>query len=251
MTSKRIVACLDLSDGRVKKGVRFVDMQDSGDAIALASRYEQQGADEIVVLDISATVEARQLALQTIERIASVLFIPLTVGGGIDSLDAAKSTLRAGADKIALNSAAVRDPSLITACAQALGSQAVVLSIDALRTSTGWEVVTHGGRRRTGLDAMTWARSGAALGAGELLLTSIDRDGTRSGYDLELIDAVCSVVSIPVIASGGGAQAIHVSDAFSRRASAALLAGALHTGDLVISDLKRTLAAGGIEVRQC
>ena len=246
----RVIACLDVKDGRVVKGVGFVNLRDEGDPVVLAERYEEQGADEIVYLDISATNEARSTLLGLVRRTAERLFIPLTVGGGMRSVDDIAAALRAGADKIAINSAGVRRPALFTEAAERFGSQCIVASIDAQRNGTGWEVYVNGGRERTGLDAIEWSRRCAELGAGEILLTSIDRDGARSGYDLELLSRVARDATVPVIASGGAGSASDIRDAFTRGgADAALLAGLLHSGVTNIQSIKRALRADGISVR--
>jgi cyclase len=250
MLSRRVIACLDVKDGRVVKGTKFVNLRDSGDPVELAERYEAQGADEIVYLDISATDEGRGTLLDLVRRTAERLFIPLTVGGGMRSVGDIARALRAGADKIAINSAAVQRPELLTAAANRFGSQCVVSSIDALKRGASWEVYVNGGRQPTGLDAIEWAKGCAALGAGEILLTSIDRDGARSGYDLELVSRVSRAVSVPVVASGGAGSSRDVSDAFVRGgADAALLAGVLHDGTTDIRTVKSSLRAAGIEVR--
>lgn len=250
MLSRRVIACLDVKDGRVVKGTRFVNLRDSGDPVLLAERYEAQGADEIVYLDISATDEGRGTLLDLVRRTAERLFIPLTVGGGMRTVGDIARALRAGADKIAINSAAVRRPELLTAAATRFGSQCVVASIDALKRDASWEVYVNGGRQPTGLDAIEWAKGCAALGAGEILLTSIDRDGARSGYDLELVSRVSRAVSVPVVASGGAGSPRDVADAFVRGgADAALLAGVLHDGTTDIRSVKSALRAAGIEVR--
>ncbi len=250
MLTNRIIACLDVRDGRVVKGTRFVNLRDAGDPGVLAERYEVQGADEIVYLDIAATDEARGTLLDLVRRTAERLFIPLTVGGGMRTVDDIAGALRAGADKTAVNSAAVRRPELLTQAARRFGSQCVVASIDALRTGAGWEVYVNGGREPTGLDAVEWAQRCAALGAGEILLTSIDRDGARSGYDLELISRVSCAVRVPVVASGGAGSARDVADAFVLGgADAALLAGVLHDGTTEIATVKSALQAARISVR--
>jgi imidazole glycerol-phosphate synthase subunit HisF len=250
MLSRRVIACLDVKDGRVVKGTKFVNLRDSGDPVELAERYEAQGADEIVYLDISATDEGRGTLLDLVRRTAERLFIPLTVGGGMRTVGDIARALRAGADKIAINSAAVRRPELLTAAASRFGSQCVVASIDALKRDASWEVYVNGGRQPTGLDAIEWAKGCAALGAGEILLTSIDRDGARSGYDLELVSRVSRAVSVPVVASGGAGSPRDVADAFVRGgADAALLAGVLHDGTTDIQSVKSSLRAAGIEVR--
>jgi cyclase len=246
----RVIACLDVKDGRVVKGVGFVNLRDEGDPVVLAERYEAQGADEIVYLDIAATNEERATLLDLVRRTAERLFIPLTVGGGMRSVDDIAAALRAGADKIAINSAGVRRPGLFTEAAKRFGSQCVVASIDAKRNGTYWEVYVNGGRQPTGLDAIEWSVTCAARGAGEILLTSIDRDGARAGYDLELLKAVASHATVPVIASGGAGSASDIRDAFTRGgADAALLAGLLHSGVTDIQSIKSALRADGISVR--
>jgi cyclase len=251
MLTNRIIACLDVMDGRVVKGTSFVNLRDAGDPVALAERYEVQGADEIVFLDITATDQGRGTLLELVRRTAERLFIPLTVGGGMRTVDDIARALRAGADKTAMNSAAVRHPELLTDAARRFGSQCVVASIDALRNGTGWEVYVNGGREPTGLDVIEWAARCAELGAGEILLTSIDRDGARSGYDIELVSRVANVVTVPVVASGGAGSAGDVVDAFTRgRADAALLAGILHDGTVDIPRVKSALRAASIPVRE-
>jgi len=246
----RVIACLDVKDGRVVKGVGFVNLRDEGDPVVLAERYEAQGADEIVYLDISATNEGRSTLLDLVRRTAERLFIPLTVGGGMRSVDDIAAALRAGADKIAINSAGVRRPELITEAATRFGSQCVVASIDAQRKGDSWEVYVNGGREPTALDAIEWAAKCIELGAGEILLTSIDRDGARTGYDLELLSRVAKVSRVPVIASGGAGSAADIRDAFTRGgADAALLAGLLHSGITDIQRIKSALRADGISVR--
>jgi cyclase len=250
MLSRRVIACLDVKDGRVVKGTKFVNLRDSGDPVLLAERYEAQGADEIVYLDISATDEGRGTLLDLVRRTAERLFIPLTVGGGMRTVGDIARALRAGADKIAINSAAIQRPELLTAAASRFGSQCVVSSIDALKRDASWEVYVNGGRQPTGLDAIEWAKACAALGAGEILLTSIDRDGARSGYDLELVSRVSRAVSVPVVASGGAGSSRDVVDAFILGgADAALLAGVLHDGTTDIPSVKSSLRSAGIEVR--
>ena len=250
MLTNRIIACLDVMDGRVVKGTGFVNLRDAGDPIALAERYEAQGADEIVFLDITATGERRGTLLDLVQRTAERLFIPLTVGGGMRTVDDIASALRAGADKTAINSAAVRHPELLKDVARRFGSQCVVASIDALRKGASWEVYVNGGREPTGLDAIEWAVRCAELGAGEILLTSIDRDGARSGYDIELVSSVAQAVEVPVVASGGAGSARDVVDAFIRgRADAALLAGVLHDNTTDIARVKAALRAARIPVR--
>jgi cyclase len=250
MLTHRVIACLDVKDGRVVKGTSFVNLRDAGDPVVLAERYEAQGADEIVYLDISATDEARGTLLDLVRRTAERLFIPLTVGGGMRTVEDIANALRAGADKTAINSAAVRRPELLTQAASRFGSQCVVASIDALRKGARWEVYVNGGREPTGLDAIDWAARCAELGAGEILLTSIDRDGARSGYDIELVSRVARAVSVPVVASGGAGSAGHIADAFIRGgADAALLAGVLHDGTTDIRTVKSGLRAASIAVR--
>jgi imidazole glycerol-phosphate synthase subunit HisF len=247
---RRVIASLDVADGRVVKGVAFVALRDVGDPAALAERYELEGADEIVFLDVSATPEQRGTMLDTVRRTAERLFIPLTLGGGIRSVDDFGRALRAGADKVSVNSAAVQNPGLLTDAAVRLGSQCVVVSVDARREGDGWRVYTHGGRQATALDAVDWASTCARLGAGEILLTSIDRDGGLRGYDLELTGAVAASVSVPVIASGGAGGAQHVIEALHAGADAALLAGILHDGAASVGEIKSALAAAGIPVRE-
>jgi cyclase len=240
-----------MKGGRVVKGVSFEGLRDVGDPVELARRYEEEGADELVFLDVSASEEERATLWDVATRTAEQVFIPLTIGGGIGSLDDLNRALRAGADKVALNSAAVKDPSIITSCAKAVGSQCVVVSIDAKREGDGWRVFTHGGKRAAGLDAVAWAKQAVALGAGEVLITSIDRDGQRSGYDLELTRAIADAVDVPVIASGGAGNAQHLVDAFvDGHAEAALLAGILHDGTTSVGALKAGLASAGLEVRE-
>ena len=251
MTTRRLVVCLDMKGGRVVKGVSFEGLRDVGDPVELARRYEQEGADELVFLDVSASEEERATLWDVATRTAEQVFIPLTIGGGIGSLEDMNRALRAGADKVALNSAAVKDPSIITSCARAVGSQCVVVSIDAKREGDGWRVFTHGGKRATGLDAVAWAKQAVALGAGEVLITSIDRDGQRGGYDLELTRAIADAVDVPVIASGGAGNAQHLVDAFVEgHAEAALLAGILHDGTTTVGALKAGLSSSGLDVRE-
>jgi cyclase len=251
MLTKRVIPCLDVEDGRVVKGTRFVDVRDAGDPVALASRYDREGADELVFLDITASVERRRTVVDLARRVAEALSIPFCVGGGIGSADLAAAILRAGADKVAVNTAAVRRPALLGEIAARAGSQAAVLAIDARKQSGGgYEVVVEGGRISTGLDAIEWARRGVAAGAGEILLTSIDRDGTRDGFDLDLVARVADAVRVPVIASGGAGGVRHFVELFATTGSdAGLAASIFHSGELVVSDLKRALAAGGVRVR--
>lgn len=249
MSTRRVVVCLDVKDGRVVKGVRFESLEDRGDPAVLAERYETEGADEIVFLDVTASSEARATTLDVVRRTAEGLFIPLTVGGGIASSADAIRALRAGADKVGVNSAAAEDPSLISAIADAAGAQCVVVSIDAKREGSGWRVFTQGGRRRTDLDAIAWAADAARRGAGEILLTSIDRDGARNGYDLDLLLAVTAAVNVPVIASGGAGNAAHLGQAFASGADAALVAGILHDGITTVGALKNDLRKSGFAIR--
>ncbi|MEX1184310.1 MAG: imidazole glycerol phosphate synthase subunit HisF [Gemmatimonadota bacterium] len=272
MLRKRVVVCLDVRDGRVVKGVSFESLQDMGDPVQLAQRYEAEGADEVVFLDISASAEGRRTLLDAVRSTAERLFIPLTVGGGINDVSDIALALRAGADKVSINTAAVTRPELITEAAQRFGSQCVVASIDArlerrqieliahsdgpsgppgaAAPSTWFRVFTHGGRNATDLDAVEWARKCADLGAGEILITSIDQDGRRAGYDLELTARVAEAVGVPVIASGGAGTAEHVRDAFLLAgADAALLAGILHDGTTTVGALKAFLASAGVSVR--
>jgi cyclase len=248
---KRVIPCLDVTDGRVVKGVNFVDLTDEGDPVELAARYSAEGADEIVFLDITATSDNRATMLDVVRRTASEVFIPLTVGGGIRSVDDMRAALRAGADKVSVNSAAVRDPDLIGRCAEAFGSQCVVLAVDARRVAPGsWEVVIDGGRTPTGIDALEWIRRGVALGAGEILLTSMDGDGTQTGYDLDLLRAASDPVEVPIIASGGAGNAAHCAEAaITGGADAVLAASIFHRRQVEISEVKRVMAASGIPVR--
>lgn len=250
MLTRRLIVCLDVRDGRVAKGVRFESLRDVGDPIELAGRYEREGADEIVFLDIAASDEQRSTLLEVVRRTAECLFIPLTVGGGIGSAADVGAALRAGADKVSINTAAITRPEILTESAARFGSQCVVASIDARRVGDRWEVLARGGRQRTGRDAVAWAAECADRGAGEILLTSVDRDGTRDGYDAELTAAVAGVVSIPVIASGGAGSAAHVGDILAAgQADAALVAGILHDGLTSIAEIKREMLGRGLPVR--
>ena len=251
MTAKRIIPCLDVTAGRVVKGVRFVELRDAGDPAELAAFYDRQGADELVFLDITASSDERSILLDVVARTADEVFIPLTVGGGVRSTDDIQELLSHGADKVSVNSAALADPALITRGAEIFGSQCIVLAIDARRREGGgWEVHSHGGRRPTGRDAVEWAREGERLGAGEILLTSMDRDGTHDGYDLELTAAVSGAVRLPVIASGGAGTAAHMHAALTTGgAQAALAASIFHFGETTIANVKRELAERGVEVR--
>ena len=251
MLTRRVIVCLDVQGGRVVKGVQFVALRDVGDPVELAAAYEREGADEIVFLDISATAEGRDTLLDVARRTAERLFVPLTIGGGVRGADDVARVLRAGADKVSLNSAAVADPTIITEAARRFGSQCVVASIDARREGNGWRVFTRGGRTRTELEAVAWARECVRLGAGEILLTSIDRDGARIGYDLELTRAVAGVVDVPVIASGGAGSADDVRAALaSGGADAALVAGILHDGVTTVRAIKMALKAAAIPIRE-
>jgi len=251
MLAKRIIPCLDVDNGRVVKGIRFVSLADAGDPVAQAKRYDVEGADELTFLDITASSDSRRIVADLVRRVADEVFIPFTVGGGLRSVEDIRSILRAGADKITLNTAAVEDPDLIKACAETFGSQCAVVAIDARRrTEGGWEVYTHGGRRSVGRDAVEWARQVEELGAGEILLTSMDRDGTRNGYDIELTRAISSAVRIPVIASGGAGKVEHFYDALTEGGASAVLAASLfHFGELSISEVKSYLRGRGLSVR--
>jgi len=250
MLRPRIIVCLDVKDGRVVKGTKFKGLRDVGDPVELARRYEEEGADEVVFLDISASHEGRGTLLATVQRTAEVLFVPLTVGGGVRTAQDMDALLRAGADKVSVNSGAVRDPAVLTQGAERFGSQCVVISIDAAREGDTWFHYTHGGRTRTELEAVPWARQCVERGAGEVLLTSIDRDGVRTGYDLELTRAVADAVTVPVIASGGAGSTEHLRDGLSKGgAQAVLLAGILHDGLTTVGRLKEALIGWGIPVR--
>jgi imidazoleglycerol phosphate synthase cyclase subunit len=270
MLTRRVIPCLDCRDGRVVKGVRFAGLRDAGSPVELAAAYEAQGADEIVLLDVSATTEGRANQLETVRAVRRALSIPLAVGGGVRTADDAAALLEAGADKVGVNTAAVQNPALLTELAERFGCQCVVLAIDAAERRTtfsppclemaeevygacrvsAWEVVTHAGQSRTGRDAVMWAVQGAQRGAGEILLTSWDRDGTHSGYDLDLIAAVSAAVRVPVIASGGAADAAHMVAALRAGADAVLAASIFHDGRNTVGDVKRTLAEAGVEVRR-
>jgi len=248
----RVIPCLDVDTGRVVKGVNFTDLRDAGDPVEMATVYDAEGADELTFLDISASVEGRATTLDVIRRTAEQVFIPLTVGGGVRTVDDVDQLLRAGADKVAVNTGAVARPELIEEITRRFGSQVLVLSVDARRaagTPSGFEVTTHGGRRGSGLDALEWARQGAALGAGEILLNSMDADGTRDGFDLELIRAVRELVSVPVIASGGAGAVGHFAPAVDAGADAVLAATVFHFGQLSIADVKSALRDAGHPVR--
>ena len=251
MLTRRLIVCLDVAGGRVVKGVQFESLRDVGDPVELAERYEREGADEIVFLDISASAEERATLLDLARRTAERLFVPLTIGGGIRTADDVGRALRAGADKTSLNSSAIERPEVLTEAAERFGAQCVVASIDARREGDGWRVYSRGGRVATGLDAVRWARECVDRGAGEILLTSIDRDGARRGYDLELTRAVADAVDVPVIASGGAGNARDVLDALgSGGADAALVAGILHDGVTTVGEIKALLAAHHVPVRR-
>ena len=251
MLAKRIIPCLDVKDGRVVKGVHFVNLRDAGDPVEQARLYDRMGADELVFLDISATPEGRATTVEMVRRVAEQVFLPFTVGGGVRTLEDMRRLLLAGADKISVNSAAVRNPQLLADAARRFGSQCIVLALDARRVAPSrWEVVISGGREPTGLDAVEWARRAVSLGAGEILLTSMDADGTRAGYDLELTSAVASAVPVPVIASGGAGNKEHFFQVLTRgKADAALAASLFHDRELTIAEVKEYLAAKGVPVR--
>lgn len=250
MLTKRIIPCLDIKDGRTVKGINFVGLRDAGDPVELAQRYTEEGADELVFLDITATKEKRKTLINLVKDIAAHINIPFTVGGGIKSVDEIADILKAGADKVSLNSAIVRNPELITAASDAFGSQAIVAAVDAKRTGDHWEVFISGGSKPTGLDAVKWIRKTEQLGAGEILLTSMDRDGTKSGFDLELLKQVNSRVTIPVIASGGAGSIQHCCDAVTiGNADAVLAASIFHFREIEIKDLKDKMSEDGISVR--
>ena len=253
----RVIPCLDVADGRVVKGVNFRDLRDAGDPVELARVYDEEGADELTFLDISASHEGRATTLEIVSRTADQVFIPLTVGGGVGSVEHVDQLLRAGADKVAVNTAAIRRPELLAEIADRFGSQVLVLSVDARRvpsgvavgTDSGFEVTTHGGRRSAGVDAVAWAVRGAALGVGEILLNAMDADGTEAGFDLELVRAVRAAVSIPVIASGGAGAAEHFPPAVEAGADAVLAASVFHFGTLRVGEVKKTLEGAGHPVR--
>ena len=253
MLAKRIIPCLDVTAGRVVKGVNFVELRDAGDPVEIAARYNEQGADELTFLDITATSDGRDVILHIIEAVASQVFIPLTVGGGVRTVADVRRLLNAGADKVSFNSAAVASPEVIREAAAKYGSQCIVVAIDAKQRAggaAGWDVYTHGGRRNTGLDAVEWARRVTALGAGEILLTSMDRDGTKSGFDLALTRAVADAVAVPVIASGGVGSLAHLSEGIRIGGADAVLAASIfHYGEFSVREAKALLARDGIAVR--
>ncbi len=251
MLAKRVIPCLDVDAGRVVKGVRFQELRDAGDPVQLAAHYDREGADELVFLDITATLEDREATLDVVSRTAEEVFIPLTVGGGVRTDDDVHALLRAGADKVSVNSAAVRDPSLLSRCADRFGTQCMVVAIDAKRRDGGWDVFVDAGRTPADRDAVEWAAEATARhGAGEVLLTSMDRDGTGEGYDLELLRAIAGAVAVPVVASGGAGTPEHFAEALTDgRADAVLAASRWHDGDLTIREVKDHLASSGIPVR--
>ncbi len=250
MLAKRIVPCLDVDRGRVVKGVRFVELRDAGDPVECGRRYDLEGADELVLLDITASSDDRPILLDVVRRVADAVFLPLTVGGGVRAVADVEALLRAGADKVGVNTAAVDDVPLLTRLSERFGSQAIVLAIDARARGGAWEVYVRGGRKATGKDAVAWAQEGVEHGAGEILLTSMDRDGTRDGYDVALTRAVADAVTVPVIASGGCGTVEHLVDALTGgAASAALAASIFHFGEIRIADARRALARAGVAVR--
>ena len=252
MLTKRIIPCLDVKDGKVVKGINFVGLKEVGDPITLAKEYYEQGADELVFLDITATHEQRDTMVQVVQQVASEIYMPFTVGGGLRSIEDIKRMLRAGADKVSLNSAAVKDPDLIAQGAQIFGNQCIVLAVDAKKRDdgSGWNVVIHGGRIDTGMDLLEWVQKGVELGAGEILLTSMDTDGVKQGYDLEMLEAVRQVVNVPIIASGGCGSLDHFAQVFEKDcADAALAASLFHYGELRVQDVKMYLKQKGIPVR--
>ncbi|MEZ0292502.1 MAG: imidazole glycerol phosphate synthase subunit HisF [Solirubrobacteraceae bacterium] len=249
MHFKRVIPCMDVDAGRVVKGTRFIDIRDAGDPVELAAFYDREGADELVFLDITATSDKRATVVELARRAADEVFVPFTIGGGVRELGDAQAVLDAGADKVSVNSAAVARPELVSELGEVLGAQCVVLAIDAKRAGEGWEVFVAGGRTPTGRDAVAWAREGVERGAGEILLTSMDRDGTRDGYDLALTRAIAEAVDVPVIASGGVGGPEHMADGFAAGADAALAASIFHYGQFSIAEVKARLAAAGVPVR--
>jgi imidazole glycerol-phosphate synthase subunit HisF len=249
MHYKRVIPCMDIDAGRVVKGTRFLDIRDAGDPVELAAFYDAEGADELIFLDITATSDKRETVVELARRAADEVFIPFTIGGGIRSAGDAQAVLDAGADKVSVNSAAVARPELVDELANVFGAQCVVLAIDAKRAAEGWEVYVAGGRTPTGIDAVSWACEGVSRGAGEILLTSMDRDGTGDGYDTDLLRAISSQVDVPVIASGGAGEPQHLVDAFAAGADAVLVASLLHYGHYSVAELKQHLTAAGVPVR--
>lgn len=248
--AKRVIPCLDVTAGRVVKGVNFVKLRDAGDPVEIAARYDAEGADELAFLDITASSDERDIILHVIEAVAAKVFIPLTVGGGVRKLQDVRRLLNAGADKVSINTAAVQNPELVREASSIVGTQCIVVAIDAKKKGAGWEVYTHGGRNPTGIDAVDWARRMTAAGAGEILITSMDRDGTRDGFDLELTRAVSDAVGVPVIASGGVGTREHLAEGIlAGHADAVLAASVFHFGDFTVLDSKRYLQSRGIEVR--
>ena len=250
MALKRVIPCLDVDAGRVVKGVNFVGLRDAGDPVELAARYDAEGADELVFLDITATSGKRDTVVELARRAADEVFVPFTIGGGIRTVDDARRLLRAGADKVSVNTAAVDRPELVGEIAAEFGNQCVVLAIDAKRVQDGWEVYVAGGRTPTGIDALSWACEGVSRGAGEILLTSMDRDGTKDGYDTDLVRTISEAVEVPVIASGGAGEPQDLVDGFEAGADAVLLASIVHYGQYSVAELKRHLTVAGVSVRQ-
>jgi cyclase len=249
MHYKRVIPCMDVDAGRVVKGTRFIDIRDAGDPVELAAHYDAQGADELVFLDITATADKRATVVELARRAADDVFVPFTIGGGVREVEDAQAVLDAGADKVSVNSAAVARPELLDELARVFGAQCIVLAIDAKRSGDGWEVYVAGGRTPTGRDAVSWAREGVSRGAGEILLTSMDRDGTKDGYDLELTRAISETVDVPVIASGGAGEPRHLVDGLAAGADAVLCASIFHYGEYTVPEVKRWLAEAGLPVR--
>jgi len=250
MLTMRIIPCLDVDEGLVVKGVKFKDLKVAGDPVELALKYYQEGADELTFLDVGASLKSRKTMMEVVKKISEKIFIPLTAGGGIRSLDDIRELLLAGADKVAICTAAIENPSLIQEAARSFGSQCIVLSVDAARVNGGWQAFTHGGTRNSGLNAILWAQQGVALGAGEILLNSIDRDGTKQGYDLELIREISTKVRVPIIASGGAGHLEQIYEAIAiGRADAVLLASILHYGEITIPEIKKYLKSKGVNIR--
>ena len=248
--AKRVIPCLDVTAGRVVKGVNFVSLRDAGDPVEIAARYDAEGADELTFLDITASSDQRDIILHVIEAVAAKVFIPLTVGGGVRKVEDVRRLLNAGADKVSINTSAVQNPALVREAADIVGNQCIVVAIDAKKRNGGWEVYTHGGRNATGLDVVDWAKRMVEAGAGEILLTSMDRDGTRDGFDIDLTRAVCDAVSVPVIASGGVGSREHLAaGVLDGHADAVLAASVFHFGDFTVRDAKQFMHSRGIEVR--